>query len=272
MTNGVGVANESCSNEGSENRREAQVRQEIKILLVDDHAVFRAGLRLLIESRPGMVVVAEAGNPADALECARREQPDIVLLDLDLGEGQSGLDLMEPLSAAATSAKILVLTGVRDSETQQRAIALGSLGLVSKERAAQDVLGAIEKVYAGEAWLDGWLMANVVKKMSRHEADPHNEMEKARASLLSKRELEVASLIAQGMKNREIGERLFISPTTVRHHVTSIFNKLNVNNRFELIIFLYHHHLAAPPATPPVTDELVSELPCQHAENGPKRP
>src|SRR5262245_19128884 len=126
--------------------------QSIHVLLIEDHAVVRAGLRLLLESRPGLVVVGEAANHADALALTAREQPDIILLDLALG-GESGLDLLPRLLAAAGGVRVLILTGVGDVEEHRQAIRRGAMGLVLKEQAPEVLLKAIEKVHAGEIWL-----------------------------------------------------------------------------------------------------------------------
>jgi two-component system nitrate/nitrite response regulator NarL len=199
---------------------------------------------MLIESRPGMAVVGEAGTQTNAIAIASREKPDIILLDLDLGLGCSGIDLMPQLLSAASDARILLLTGVRDSEAHQRAVSLGAVGLVLKEKAAEELFRAIEKVYAGELWLDRLLTAHVFKRMTRNGWNGEVEPETDKISLLSEREREVVTLVSEGLKNREIAERLFISETTVRHHLTSIFSKLDVSNRLELVIFLHEKKLA----------------------------
>jgi two-component system, NarL family, nitrate/nitrite response regulator NarL len=216
----------------------------IRVVLVDDHAVVRAGLRMLIESRPGLLVVGEAATTADALTVAGREQPDIILLDLDLG-GDNGLTILPELFATAKQSRVLMLTGVRDPEEHQRAVRLGAMGVVLKEKAADDLLQAIEKVHAGEVWLDGALMARVLGRAAPAEAtiDP----EAVKIASLTDREREVIALICEGLQNKLIGERLFISETTVRHHLTSIFDKLGVTNRLELVIYAYRHGLAKLP-------------------------
>ncbi|HSQ21059.1 MAG TPA: response regulator transcription factor, partial [Blastocatellia bacterium] len=127
--------------------------QPIKVLVIDDHVIVRAGLRMLIDNHDGMIVVGEAGNRVDALDAAAREQPDIILLDLDIG-GESGLDFLRELITTAPGARILVLTGVRDPEAHRRAVHLGAMGLVLKDKAAEVLIKAIEKVHAGEVWLD----------------------------------------------------------------------------------------------------------------------
>ena len=218
----------------------------VRILLVDDHAVVRAGLRMLIESRPGLAVVGEAATTSDAVATAGREQPDLILLDLDLG-GDNGLDILPELSATAKQARVLLLTGVRDPEEHLRAIRLGAMGVVLKEKAAEDLLKAIEKVHAGEVWLDGALMARVLGRSLPGGDVAAINPETAKITTLTEREREVIALICEGLQNKLIGERLFISETTVRHHLTSIFDKLGVTNRLELVIYAYRHGLAKLP-------------------------
>jgi two-component system nitrate/nitrite response regulator NarL len=213
----------------------------IHVLLIEDHAVVRAGLRLLIESRRGMVVVGEAANQADALAIAAREQPDIILLDLDLG-AEKGLDIMPRLIAAAGQARVLILTGVRDVEDHRRAIRQGAMGLVLKEQAPETLLKAIEKVHAGEVWLDRAILASVLSEMVLGGTRPANA-EATRISALTEREREVIALIGEGLKNKQIGDRLSISETTVRHHLTSAFAKLGVESRLEMVIFAHRHGL-----------------------------
>jgi two-component system, NarL family, nitrate/nitrite response regulator NarL len=220
--------------------------QTIKVLVIDDHAMFRTGLRLAIESRPGIKVVAEAANSAEALVAATREAPDIILLDLDLGE-ESGFDLLPELIANGHVGRVILLTGLRDPEAHRRAVRLGAVGLVLKEHAMETVLKAIEKVYAGEAWLDRTMIATILSERARPEAANGRSAEAAKIATLTERERQVISLIGEGLKNREIAERMYISEATVRHHLTSIFNKLGVADRLELVIYAYQHHLAELP-------------------------
>ncbi|HEX6291575.1 MAG TPA: response regulator transcription factor [Herpetosiphonaceae bacterium] len=218
----------------------------VRVLVVDDHAIVRAGLRMLIESRPGLTVVGEAASTAEALLLSGREQPDLILLDLDLG-GESSLDILPELFATASQARVLMLTGVRDPEQHHRAVRLGAMGVVLKEKAADDLLKAIEKVHAGEVWLDGALMARVLgRTLPGSDASAINP-ESAKMAALTDREREVIALICEGLQNKLIGERLFISETTVRHHLTSIFDKVGVSNRLELVIYAYRHGLAKLP-------------------------
>lgn len=220
--------------------------RKIRILLVDDHVVIRSALRILIESQESLTMVGEAGNRKEALEIARQEQPDIILLDIDLG-GENGLDLIPEFLEADNNGRIVVLTGVRDPQVQQRAVSLGAMGLVQKDRAFEVLVGAIERVNAGEAWLDPSLMARVLTEMSGAGRNKTVDPEAAKIATLTDREREVLTLIGQGLKNKEIADKLFISEWTVRHHITSIFGKLEVSDRVELILYAYKRGLADPP-------------------------
>jgi two-component system, NarL family, nitrate/nitrite response regulator NarL len=220
--------------------------QTIKVLLIDDHAMFRTGLRLAIESQPGISVVAEAANRAEALAAAARESPDIILLDLDLGD-ESGSELLPELIANGHAGRVILLTGLRDPEAHRQAVRMGAVGLVLKEHAMETVLKAIEKVYAGEAWLDRTMIATILRERTRPEAANGRGVEAIKIATLTEREREVISLIGEGLKNREIAERMYISEATVRHHLTSIFNKLGVADRLELVIYAYQHQLAELP-------------------------
>lgn len=216
----------------------------VRILLVDDHAIIRSGLKMLIESQPGLRIVGEASDRAGAIAIAARERPDLVLLDLDLG-AESGIDLIPHLRTATPQARILVLTGLRDPEIHRNALRLGAMGIVQKEMAGEVLLKAIQKVHAGEAWLDRSSIANLLSEIADVDsARPDPEV--ARIAALSPREREVITLIGEGLNNKKIAERLKISETTVRHHLTSIFAKLGVSDRLELLVYAYKNRLAGP--------------------------
>ena len=218
----------------------------IRVMLVDDHPVVRAGVRMIVESRSEMKVVGEADNRDDALALASSERPDIILLDLDLG-GESGMALIADLIAASAETRIIILTGLRDAEAHRQAVMLGAMGIVRKEKAAEVVVSAIERVHAGDAWLDPSLMADVLSDIKRSGKPKKPDPEADKIATLTNREREVISLVGEGIKSKEIAGRLFISETTVRHHLTSIFDKLGVADRVELLIYAYRHGLANPP-------------------------
>jgi two-component system nitrate/nitrite response regulator NarL len=218
----------------------------IRVLLIDDHAVVRTGLRLLIESHSGLQIVGEAKNRSEALANAAEKQPDVIVLDLNLGD-ENALDFLPELLTAAGAARVLVLTAMPDPELHRRAVKLGVVGIVLKEQAADVLLRAIEKVHAGEVWLERAMIAHVLGQMTRHQSPTPLNPEEAKIATLSVREYEVIALIGEGLKNSQIAKRLFISESTVRHHLTSIFNKLGVHDRLELVIYAYQHGLVAIP-------------------------
>jgi two-component system, NarL family, response regulator NreC len=214
----------------------------ISILLIDDHVVMRTALRLLIEGQPGLVVVGEASTRARALMLAARDQPAIILLDLDLGD-ERGVDLIPELLSVAKDTRVIALTGLRDAEEHRQALRKGALGLVLKEQALGVLVQAVKQVHAGAAWFDSALVASVLAARTRGQ-----EIDAAAAGIatLTEREREIIPLICEGLKNKQIGQRLGISMPTVGHHLTSIFAKLGLNSRLELLTYAYQHGLAKP--------------------------
>ncbi|PYU95041.1 MAG: DNA-binding response regulator [Acidobacteria bacterium] len=219
----------------------------IHVLMVDDHKVVRSGLRMLIESHPRMKVVGEAGKGSDALAAASREHPDVILLDLVLGK-ETGTDLIPGLLAASEESRILVLTALHDEEEHRRAVRLGAMGVLNKEASTELMIKAIEKVYEGEFWLDRFMTASLLAEMRRPAESKKQEPTEDKTARLTAREREVISLVGKGLKNKQIAERLSISESTVRHHLTSVFNKLEVCDRLELLVFAYENGMVAVPA------------------------
>jgi len=215
----------------------------IRIMIVDDHTVIRSGLRMLIEQDHGMSVVAMAGNRVEALERATAELPDIIILDLILGD-DDGLSFLPELCKVSPNSRVLVLTGVRNPESHRMAIRRGAMGIVLKEHAAESLLKAISKVHAGEVWVERSMMGSLLKDLENPTpVDP----EESKIKSLTDREREVIGLVGEGLKNKQIGERLFISETTVTHHLSSVFSKLDVSDRLELLIYAFRHGLAQVP-------------------------
>jgi two-component system nitrate/nitrite response regulator NarL len=219
----------------------------VRVLIVDDHGIMRAGLRMLLESHPGIMVVGEASTCADALALTTGTQPDVIILDLDLG-GENAVESIPTLLRTTPDTRILVLTGVRDPEVHRQAIRHGAMGLVLKEKAVETLLQAITKVRAGEVWLEPTMIARVLGDLTRPPSSPQTSAEATKIARLTEREREVITLVGEGLRNKHIAERLYISEATVRHHLTAIFAKLDISDRFELAIYAYQHGLAKPPA------------------------
>lgn len=215
----------------------------IRIMIVDDHAVIRTGLRMLIEQDPSMKVVAMAGTCAEAIDQATKELPDLIILDLILGE-EDGLAFIPELLMTSPRSKVLILTGVQNPNSHRLAIRRGAMGIVLKEQAAESLLKAIRKVSEGEVWIERSMMGSLLQNLDKPVVvNP----EESKIRSLTDREREVISLVGEGLKNKQIGERLFISETTVTHHLSSVFSKLEVSDRLELIIYAFRHGLAAVP-------------------------
>lgn len=219
--------------------------QKIRIVIVENQLVVREGLRMLLDNHPGIKVVAMASTRPEALEIIAREPSDLIILDLELG-GVSALPFIPQLREAAKTSRVLVLTGLRDSQTHQKAAQLGAMGVVLKEDAADLLLKAIQKVYLGEAWLDRLTLGNLIWQLSSQDKELIDPQRK-KISSLTERERQVIALIAEGLKNKQIAERLFISPTTVTHHLSSIYSKLGVSDRLELVVYAFANKLAKMP-------------------------
>ncbi|MDP9316845.1 MAG: response regulator transcription factor [Chloroflexota bacterium] len=216
----------------------------IRILLVDDHAIVRQGLQMFIDGEPGFRVIGMTGARTTALELATREQPDVILLDLDLGH-DSGLELLPDLRAAAPQARVILLTGARDPEQHLRAVQRGAMGVVLKDQATESLMAAIKSVHAGGAWLDPTLTLRLLSQQNRPQ--PPHDPEADKIAALTERERAIVALICEGLQNTDISARLHISAITVRNHLSAIFGKLGVTGRLELAIYAFRHGLVTPP-------------------------
>jgi DNA-binding NarL/FixJ family response regulator len=216
----------------------------IGILLVDDHAVIRAALRMLIERQSDMVVVGEAGQMSEALAIAARQLPEVVVLDLCLGD-ESGSSLIPEILKVSEESKVIVLTGVKDLEEHHKAMRLGAMGVVLKDASPDMLIKAIRRVNAGELWLDRHGTAKLVSGMRRDLDAPKPAPVSDPSAQLTARERELICLVGEGLKNKQIADRLSISEATVRHHLTSILKKLDVSDRLELLIYAYQNNLVS---------------------------
>lgn len=214
----------------------------IRILLVDDHKTMLWGLERLIQAEaPAFTLVGSASDGAEATAQCAALAPDIVLLDLDL-KGSSSLDFL-PALVANGSTRVVILSANRDQATLAAAVKLGARGVVSKEAPTEDVLTAIRKVHAGDLFLDQSLMQALLGQLvaPAPKADPDAQ----RIATLTAREREVIGMIVQGKGalNKELAERAFISERTLRNHLSTIYQKLDVANRLELYVYATKHGL-----------------------------
>jgi len=207
----------------------------ITVVLVDDHAVVRSGLRLLLEAQDDVDVVGEAGNAKDAIFRARALKPDLILLDVVM-PGESGIDVLPKLLKESPESKVLVLSMQDDPSYVREAFAAGASGYVLKEAIDEEVVAAVREIAAGGRYVHPALGARIV-------AAEAEERAAAEADPLSEREREVLRLLALGHTNHEIAQQLYISVRTAESHRAHIMQKLRLSTRAELVRYALAHGL-----------------------------
>ncbi|MEO8661546.1 MAG: response regulator transcription factor [Bryobacteraceae bacterium] len=219
-------------------------RTKIRILIADDHPIVRDGLKKLLGFEEDFEVVGEAGDGREVLEQAEATDPDVILLDLRM-PNLDGLSALQSLQQTNKRAKVIVLTASEDKNEFVQAMKLGCSGIVLKQTAPDLIVKSIRKVNAGEIWLDSHTTAAVMRQFaSPSEMSSSSPVSKNRErSPLSQREREIVALVAQGYKNKEMAEKMFISEQTVKNHLHNIFDKLGVSDRLELALYAIHKGL-----------------------------
>jgi NarL family two-component system response regulator LiaR len=212
--------------------------ETIRILIADDHAVVREGLRALIDTEPGMELVGEAADGVEAVQRARSLQPDVILLDLVMPR-MGGLEAIGQIKQENPDARILVLTSFAEDEKVFSAIKAGALGYLLKDASPPELLHAIREVYRGEPSMQPTIAHKVMRELQRASNLPLTE------EPLTGREVEVLRLVAQGLANQEIAEKLFVSERTVRAHVSNILGKLHLANRTQAALYAFREGLAS---------------------------
>jgi two-component system, NarL family, response regulator NreC len=206
----------------------------IRIVIVDDHAVVRSGIRLLLDAEDDFVVVAEAGSAREAVFEVRAAKPDVVLLDVTMPD-ESGIEVLPRLLHEAPTAKFLILTMVNDPRYVREAFARGASGYVLKEAVDAEVVAAVRAVAAGESYVNPALGARIVALEAAAKAE-------AAADPLSDREREILRLLALGHTNQEIARQLYISVRTAETHRAHIMQKLQLTTRADLVRYAIEHH------------------------------
>jgi DNA-binding NarL/FixJ family response regulator len=215
----------------------------ISVLLVDDHRSVLWGLGRLIESASPTLKLADAVTcQREALVALKQHAPDVVLLDLDLGE-ESGLDLVPQLSEHAA---VVILTGSRDAEAHQRAMLAGARGILHKGEPAEVILKAISRVHAGEPWLDRSSLGKLLDAFSRRSAD--NDTPAHSTLTAAERKVVGAIVRHKGLPNKVVAAALHISEHTLRNHLASIYSKLGIHRRVDLVLYGIEHKLGTLPS------------------------
>jgi two-component system, NarL family, nitrate/nitrite response regulator NarL len=217
--------------------------QPIRILLADDHPIFRDGLRRLLEAEPDLKVIGEACDGAEAVKMARQLKPDILLLDLAMPR-MPGLEALREMSSgpANSSVRVILLTAAAEKKQIVEALQLGARGVVLKDSATQLLLKSIHTVMSGEYWVGRESVSNLVQYL-RNLVQSFGEESKQKKFGLTPRELEIVSAVVAGYSNKEIAEYFKISEDTVKHHLSNIFDKLGVSTRLELALFAVNQAL-----------------------------
>lgn len=215
--------------------------QNINIVIADDHPIFRDGLRRLLEAEPGLKVIGEACDGAEAVKMVRELKPDILLLDLAMPR-HPGLEALRDLGTGQQSVRVILLTAAAEKQQIVEALQLGARGVVLKDSATQLLLKSIHTVMSGEYWVGRESVSNLVAYL-RSMVQSSGEEARQKKFGLTPRELEIVSAVVAGYANKEIAQYFKISEDTVKHHLSNIFDKLGVSTRLELALFAVNQSL-----------------------------
>ncbi|MGO8791852.1 MAG: response regulator [Terriglobia bacterium] len=213
----------------------------VRVLIADDHPIFRDGLRKLIESQPEMCVSGESSVGEEVVRLARGLKPDIVLVDLAL-PGRYGLQVLNDLAGLSSPVRTLLLAATVEESTILEAFHLGAHGIVLKGSPREVLLKSIRSVLAGQYWLDHASVPIVIEAL-RKSPSSQSEGTRRKDYGLTPRELNIVKRVSSGSSNREVGQEFRISERTVKHHLTNIFSKLGISGRVELAVFALEHGL-----------------------------
>jgi two-component system, NarL family, nitrate/nitrite response regulator NarL len=219
--------------------------QLTRILIADDHPIFRDGLRRLLESEKGFKVIAEACDGVEAVDFVRKLKPEILLLDLVMPR-RPGLEALRELSNDSVPVRVILLTAAAEREQIVEALQLGARGVVLKDCGTEVLMKSIRAVLAGEYWVGREPVSNLMQYL-RSLMDSSTKISRQKRFGLTPRELDIVSAVVAGYANKEIAEHFKISEDTVKHHLSNIFDKTGVSTRLELALFAVNQALPFKP-------------------------
>jgi two-component system, NarL family, nitrate/nitrite response regulator NarL len=219
-----------------------RAHRRIRLLIADDQALFREALRLLLETEPGFQVVGEAADGLEAVALTRRLKPDVLLLDLAMPR-LPGLEALKSIAEGSLPVRTILLTGSMTRRDVLTALSRGAHGILTKDAPPAVLFESIRAVMNGQYWIQPEAMASLVNAVREAEADSPPAAAAPRRYHLTARELEVVRAVMDGLANKDIAILLGVTEATIKHHLTSIFDKVGVSNRLELALFATHHDL-----------------------------
>jgi len=219
-----------------------RAHRRIRLLIADDQALFREALRLLLETEPGFQVVGEASDGLEAVALTRRLKPDVLLLDLAMPR-LPGLEALRSIAEGSLPVRTILLTGAVTRGDVLTALSHGAHGIVTKDAEPTVLFESIRAVMHGRYWIQPEAMASLVNAVHDAQADTPPAAAAQQRYHLTAREIDVVRAVLDGLANKEIATLLGVTEATVKHHLTSIFDKVGVSNRLELALFATHHGL-----------------------------
>lgn len=218
----------------------------INVVIIDDHPVVRAGMRTILDCTGDICVVAEGGNGREALQLVERYSPDVLVLDIGLPD-KSGIEVASQINAKIPGTAILILTAHNDAQIVFNLLENGAIGYVLKDEAIETLSNAVRAAACGKSWLSPSIASQVIKKAIKRAGEmPASREVEPVIDELTQREHEILCLLAEGLDNTAIAERLSITKRTVQNHISTIYAKMGVKSRTEAMLFAIHHGITRP--------------------------
>lgn len=216
-------------------------KNSIKVAVADDQPIYRLGVSKLLEPEGDLAVVAEASNGMEAILVVERFEPDVLLLDLKMPV-MDGIEVLSELAKRKLRARVILMMASTDRDKAVRGVRLGARGILFKDADASLLVKSIRKVNEGEVWIDNPILSQALETLVSKPAAPPGTSPQ-RDLRLSSREMEVVRCVAMGLRNKEVADKLGVSEATVKNHLTSVYSKLGVGDRLELILYAIHNRL-----------------------------